>query len=139
MLLLRDVDQRGSLTWRRRVSLMLEKDKQCLEKKVSSSENCRALAWPFNQGIQLSELEGWKIKYIGSWAIEGITLTNLQNNKDIHLSLETPFLMWGIRNVYVIPHNQVLMQLGNQIALLDLNEHKLAYLAAGTSPVVILE
>lgn len=47
-----------------------------------------------------------------------------------------PFLAWIARNATILPSDQVVYQLGNQIVILDLSTRKLAFLALGQGPVV---
>ncbi len=54
------------------------------------------------------------------------------------LGLETPFLSWCFRNVTILPNEQAVLQIGDQIAILDLGTRALGVLAAGRGPVVMI-
>jgi len=54
------------------------------------------------------------------------------------LALETPFMMAYCRNITVLPNDQAVIQVGQTIALLDLPAKRLATLAAGRGPTVVL-
>jgi len=63
----------------------------------------------------------------------------LIDNVPVATALETPFLMWSITKATVLPGDQVICQVGNQIAAVDLNKSRIGLITFGSSPVVILE
>lgn len=69
----------------------------------------------------------------------GMKAFNRKTGKAIHLAVDTPFLTWQTRWATVLPGDQVILQIGPQIALLDLNTRQLAFVAFGQSPVVVLD
>ncbi|MCZ7591581.1 MAG: hypothetical protein M5U15_05265 [Kiritimatiellae bacterium] len=80
----------------------------------------------------------WEVR-TGFWAIEGINLKNTNTGKRIHLSVETPFLQWYARNATVLPGDEVVFQLGQQICLFNREKRLIVKLASGRGPVVIIE
>ncbi len=80
----------------------------------------------------------WSVN-TGSWAIVGLNGENKKTGKSLHIALETPFLMWPISKATVLPEDQVICQVGNQIVLFDLNTRRIGLITFGNSPVVILE
>ncbi len=84
-----------------------------------------------------AEERGWKVSG-GFWAIEGLHAKNEEEGKDFYAALETPFIQWVIRNITVLPGDQVVFSLGSsQIVVMDLKTRKIGLLAFGYGPVVI--
>lgn len=54
-------------------------------------------------------------------------------------SLQTPFVRFGCSHVTVLPHDQVVCDMGEYIVLIDLNERKIGVITSGRSPVVVFE
>jgi len=75
----------------------------------------------------------------GGWAIEGLRGTNKKTKKSFWVALEAPFLAWSTSNATVLPGQQVVCQIGNQIILFDINTSKIGLITFGRSPVVALE
>jgi hypothetical protein len=81
---------------------------------------------------------GWRF-WSGFWALEGLNGENAKDGRRLHLSLETPFLEWYIRNATQLPGDQVVFQLGrDQICILDPDAKKIALLARGWGPIVAI-
>ncbi len=77
--------------------------------------------------------------YSGFWAVEGLRGSNRQKGTSVGFSVETPFLAWTVRNATQLPTDQVIFQLGdNQICIFDPESKKVALLARGRGPVVVL-
>lgn len=83
-----------------------------------------------------TDTSGWEF-YFG-WMAGGL----YGNNKDgraLNVGLETPFLKWPVQYPTQLPNGQVVFQLGtNQICVIDPNVRKVALLAKGRCPVVIV-
>jgi hypothetical protein len=85
-----------------------------------------------------AEKSNWNFR-TGFWAIEGIHGVNTNSGENIHLSLETPFVSWNARNATQLPEDYVVFQLGDdQICLFETATRKIALLARGQGPVVVL-
>ena len=81
---------------------------------------------------------GWRF-WSGFWAFEGLNGENAKDGRRLHLSLETPFLEWYIRNATQLPGDQVVFQLGrDQICILDPDAKKIALVARGWGPIVAI-
>lgn len=66
----------------------------------------------------------------------GISGKSCSTGSSIHLSLETPFISWTVRNATQIENDCVVFQLGaDQICLLNPAEKKVALIARGKSPI----
>ena len=93
---------------------------------------------PLGSGDKVVNLANseWTV-YTGDWAIQGLRAEKGGTVK--RLALELPFLNWYSRFPTVVPGDQIVYQLGNQIVLLDLNADKIGLITMGHSPVVILE
>jgi hypothetical protein len=76
----------------------------------------------------------------GFWGKDGLYGTNRQTGEKIHLALETPYVQWIVRNAYELPNDCVVFQLGfNQICIFDPKTRRVALLARGYGPVVVVE
>jgi len=75
----------------------------------------------------------------GFWAIEGLYLRNTNTEEKVHLALETPFLNWPIRNATVLPGDEIVFQLDQQICIYNRKQNKLGLIMRGRGPVVALE
>lgn len=78
--------------------------------------------------------------HTGSWAADGLEGENHKTGQKLHLAFETPFEQWWISCAYHLPGDYILFQLGsNQICIFDPNTKRVALLAKGYGPVVMLE
>ncbi len=68
----------------------------------------------------------------------GVTAVNSKLTIRFKVSLENVVLQWEARYATILPGDQVVYQLGDQIIILDLNKRKIGLLAVGRSPVVTL-
>jgi len=81
----------------------------------------------------------WEVS-VGFWAAEGLSVKNKVNGKEFNLAMETPFVNLSIKNITILPGNQLVLQINyNQIALLDLNTKELGLITLGRGPLVIME
>ncbi|MCX6826393.1 MAG: hypothetical protein NTV06_03865 [candidate division Zixibacteria bacterium] len=72
--------------------------------------------------------------------MEGLTGKNKNTGKSLWVALETPFLVWWMGKITILPEDQVICQLGdNQIVLVDLNTSQIGLITFGKGPVVVLE
>lgn len=74
--------------------------------------------------------------FSGCWSADGLELNNQKTNERSHFALETPFLNWPVRFATVLPHDQVIFQLGDQIAILEIKTSKLGMIVRGKGPIV---
>ena len=81
----------------------------------------------------------WTDIWAGFWANEGLSAGNARTGQKLRLALEMPYFMWTTRNATVLPGNQVIYQTDRCIVLLDLDTRRLADLAMGDAPLVVLE
>lgn len=85
-----------------------------------------------------AEKSNWKFR-TGFWSTEGVHGANTNSGENIHFSLETPFVSWIARNATQLPKDYVVFQLGdNQICLFEAATKKIALLARGQGPAVVL-
>ena len=92
----------------------------------------------FNLGVadyRQPDKRQWKAR-TGFWAIEGLHAENEKDGKKFYIALETPFVQWYMRSVTILPGDQVVFQMGDQIVLLDLESHKMGLVTKGRWPVV---
>ena len=76
----------------------------------------------------------------GFWPIGGLSGENHQTRERLDLAFETPFAAWNIRHGYQLPGDCVVFQLGeDQICILDPKTRRVALVARGHGPVVVLE
>jgi len=75
----------------------------------------------------------------GFWPIEGLRGVNTNSQQRFRFSLETPFVSWVARNATHLPGDLVIFQLGHdQICLLEAETKKIALLAKGQGPIVVI-
>ncbi len=90
--------------------------------------------WPGEAGA-------WSL-WLGFWPAEGVSVF-YKDQFRYRLALETPFVSWICRSASLLPSQQAVFQLGrgldSQIVLLDLPNRKLAVLAMGQGPAVVLD
>jgi len=80
----------------------------------------------------------WKFR-TGFWPIEGLRGENQKTGETIYFSLETPFVAWIVRSATQLPDDHVVFQMGDdQICLLEPSTKKIALIARGQGPVVVL-
>lgn len=92
----------------------------------------------FGEAAQLAAGSDWNFR-TGFWPIEGFRGINKHTGEQFHFSLETPFVSWTARNATHLPGDYVVFQLGeNQICLFETATKKVALLARGQGPVVVL-
>ena len=82
--------------------------------------------------------ERWRV-VCGSWAVEGLMVTEEETGERYSLGLETPFVAWPSRCATLLPGGRVVYALGPHIVLLDLSTRRVAHIGRGRSPVVVLE
>lgn len=79
----------------------------------------------------------WSVWH-GFWAADGLLMQNEKTDERIRLAVETPFLMWNIQDLSVLPGDEVVFQLGeDQICLFARNGRKLGLITRGRSPIVV--
>lgn len=61
-----------------------------------------------------------------------------KHRKTVGISFEAPLLNWAMRNATILPGDQVVFQLADQIILLNLNTCKMALITFGRGPIVVL-
>lgn len=80
----------------------------------------------------------WKFQ-TGFWPVEGLYGKSKGDGATAHISFETPFAAWSIRNATQLPKDQVVFQFSSdQICLFDPETKQIALLAHGRGPVVVL-
>jgi hypothetical protein len=81
----------------------------------------------------------WEIR-TGFWAVEGMRVENKKNGTNLRFSWETLFSQWNIRSAILLPDDHVIFQLGqDQICVLEPATKKIALLARGRGPAVVLK
>jgi hypothetical protein len=80
----------------------------------------------------------WRV-WTGFWPADGLWADNMNTKARYQVGLETPFLAWNSRNASILPGDQVVYQLGDQIVLLDLNARKIGLITRGRGPLVLLD
>ncbi len=85
---------------------------------------------------QSSSWEFWS----GFWPIEGLHGTETNSGTQASFSLETPFVVWSVRNTTHLPTDKVLLQLGyDQICVYDPASKQIALLAHGKGPIAVVK
>ncbi len=71
----------------------------------------------------------------GNW---GMQVTQESTQQEVHITFDTPFVSWWGRCVTILPGDIVVFELGQQVCVLSLPTRKIAFLARGRGPVVLL-
>jgi hypothetical protein len=83
-----------------------------------------------------SQWEFWS----GFWPIEGLRGMQTNTGTQVHLSFETPFGAWNIRNATLLPSDKVLFQMGqDQICIFDPAAKQVALVTKGRGPIAVME
>jgi hypothetical protein len=80
----------------------------------------------------------WEVA-TGFWPVEGLRAWNKRTKEKLNAALETPFVSWPSRNATVLPGDQIVYQLDDQIVALDIRTRRIGLLALGRGPVVIMQ
>ena len=93
----------------------------------------------FPDDLQNSTSPKWTV-YAGGWAAQGISaVDNRTGDRHFIMALEAPWLAWPTRCATILPNDQIIFQLGEQIMWVDFSGNTGAALAAGHGPVVVLD
>jgi hypothetical protein len=89
--------------------------------------------------LQNEKSPEWTVR-TGFWATEGVSAINSRTGEwRPIMSVEMPWMAWFPRNATVLPNDQFIFQLGEQIIWVDLSRNLAAGLAAGHGPVAVLD
>lgn len=84
------------------------------------------------EGQRTCKVRAYQVFAHGALVVEG-------SGGPLRLALETPFYQWRVGKPIVLPSDQVVYECGPQIVLLDIPTRRIAFLARGRSPVVVLD
>ncbi len=87
--------------------------------------------------LDQSPSRNWRVQVYADWPDNGLRALKARTGERLHLAMATPLLRWTSSNATMLPGDQVVYQLGDQIVLLDLNERKLGLITLGRGPVVV--
>jgi hypothetical protein len=73
------------------------------------------------------------------WAFGGLSADNTSTGEHWRLALETPFLAWASSSATILPGDQVVYEVGEQVVLLDLATKRMQFLARGRNPVAVID
>jgi hypothetical protein len=104
--------------------------------RPSDSDWCFRIGYDFDD-LQEPSVRKWKV-WIGNWPALGIRAENDQTGFPI-MAVEMPWLGWLSCNATILPNDQLVFQLGEQIMRVDLLRKVAAAVAAGHGPVVVLD
>ncbi len=92
----------------------------------------------YEYAVRLTQNSSW-IYRTKFWAAEGIYGWSDQEKKSVRFALEAPFAVWHVRHLTHLEGDRLVFQLSqDQIYLLDPHERKIALVARGTSPLVVI-
>jgi hypothetical protein len=87
----------------------------------------------------------WKQRYCpweaeaGGLAGPGVRARGLAGQGEMRLSLDLPFVRWHAASPVLLPGGLLVCQFGPQIVLIDLERRRMARLAVGSQPLVVLD
>lgn len=95
---------------------------------------------PYSRAATLGTKEdnAWQVS-TGLFASDGLRATRRKTGYEIHLGLETPFVMWRSLCPSLLPGDLVVYQLDRNIVLLDLRSRRIGVITAGNQPVVVVD
>lgn len=88
--------------------------------------------------FRAADRRDWEI-HAGFWGVEGLRARKASSGARVYLGVETPIIGWGVRFPSALPGGVVVLQLGPQICVLNLERRSMALLARGSSPLVVLD
>ena len=94
--------------------------------------------WGPAWNLRPDDARAWRVE-TGYWPLEGLAARNTVTDASLDVALETPIIAWLSRNASILPGDQVVYQLGDQIVLLDLNARKIGLITRGRGPLVLLD
>src|SRR5581483_850745 len=94
-------------------------------------------ASPWGSPTDLSDGKAsWKVS-VEMWPDFGFRAKN--GSEKVQLAVGTGVLMWGARAGTVLPGDVVVFELEGQVVIVDLESRKAGVVAAGETPVVVLD
>jgi hypothetical protein len=87
--------------------------------------------------VEPHAVDGWSVQS-GFWPSDGITIRRASRSDPVRLAVATPLLSWGVGGATVLPGGVAVFTLGPHIVALELAQRRLAVLAQGASPIVVL-
>jgi hypothetical protein len=86
----------------------------------------------------VEDKSGWQFRF--GWMMGRLNGNNTNDGRTVEVGLETPYFKWPVHNPTQLPNGQVIFQLGSdQICILDPDEKKVALIAKGRGPAVVLD
>jgi len=126
---------------KRTADLVAFSDKHCLV--IKSALNEAEYETRKNRFRWGDEAEDFRNEDERVWLVsrseDSLWLVDSVHNNETRLRLDVPFLKWPFCWLSVLPGDEIVFQLGNQICIYSRPENKLALLVKGTSPAVFLE
>lgn len=110
-------------------------------RKVGASPADGVRALNTNEPARLRERRGaqeW-IASLDRGGVDGLQARNTVTEQTLQLAMETPFFSWRPRHAVMLPDNQLLVEFGPQLLVLDPEKRTVAVLARGTGPCVVLD
>lgn len=111
------------------------------ESRLDPNQRGRITRMSFGNAVRLdpAKTNNWEFRS-GFWAAEGLRGNNSETGERLRVAWETPFADWVVRNAIQLPDERIIFQLGyDQICLLDPETRRVALLARGRGPAVLLE
>jgi hypothetical protein len=80
------------------------------------------------------------IVWCGFWPVMGIRVSNdREKTEKFVMAVDMPWVSWAASNATILPNDQLVFQLGEQIMRVDLKRNLAAAVVAGHGPVVVLD
>lgn len=129
-------------------------DRQDVNEVLFEKPKGRCEAFLRSPDLPLIAEDGWWLKASGiadlrhpdkrDWSIEpngnhGIWAKCKSTNDEIEITFDTPFVSWWGRCITILPGDIAVFELGKQVCVLSVQTRKIAFLARGRGPVVLLE
>jgi hypothetical protein len=104
---------------------------------VVEGRTAKGPRYGFGPAADLSAADRWTVR-AGFWPVEGLSVHDERDGTRYRLGFETPFVSLSSRSPTLLPGGRVVYSLGRHVVLLDLETRRLATLAQGHGPAVVL-
>lgn len=81
----------------------------------------------------------WKVEHTDFWSGLPLQVHDTSTGRTLSVGFGTPFGNWHVSHATIVPGNQVVFEIEDQIVLLDPARRRIGLIARGHSPVVALD
>jgi hypothetical protein len=108
------------------------------EEVANKDRQTKFYEWGLPVDLRGEGKHDWDVE-TGIWPLYGLHAGNSATRENFKLALETPFSSWPSRSATILPGDQVVYEVGEQVVLLDLATKRMQFLARGRNPVAVTD